>query len=205
MQWDSWLPSQRAWPTPASVRTPCRPSTTTISSCRLIGLMRPWLFCKRCLERSPASIRDRDRLDLDQPFRRGERGDADEGRSRRLHAFEEGRAGLADDRAQLRLVADHEGRDLHDIGVGRAGSLQRMAEILHHLRGLRSEIALTDDPPFFVGRYLAGDVDGACARGGHDVGISGIVMQAAGAEMVELGHGWLPEFVVGSERSWRGS
>ena len=138
------------------------------------------------------SIRDRDRLDLDQPFRRGKRGDANERRGRRLHAFEESRTGLADDGAQLRLVADDEGRDLHDVAVGRAGRLQRMTEILHHLGRLRGEVAFAHNPSLLVDGHLTRDVDGACAGGSNDVGISGIVVQAAGAEMIELGHGLAP-------------
>ena len=63
-----------------------------------------------------------------------------------------------------------------------------MTEILHHLGRLRGEIALADDPPFLVDRDLARDVDGSPTRGGDDVRIGGIVVKAAGAEMIDLGH-----------------
>ena len=61
---------------------------------------------------------------------------------------------VADNRSIFKLVVHDIGRDLHNVGVGRANGREREANIVHRLRCLRSPITRTERSTLIDG-YLS--------------------------------------------------
>src|SRR5204863_8948036 len=64
---------------------------------------------------------------------------------------------------KFRLIVYDIGRDLHDIGVARAGGGKRQSDISHRLRCLRGQVSRADQRTTFINGHLASRVDGTPA------------------------------------------
>ena len=81
------------------------------------------------------SIDDGNGLDLDEPLRQCQRGDADEGARWWRALREEGRSRLADDGSVRGFIGHDVGSDLDDVRVGRTGG-GGMPDQAHHAGGV---------------------------------------------------------------------